>query len=639
MVDHRDVDPAPIRRGAGNRAKRAAGKAGHVRQGGREPGQGPETRGGNGRMTSGSDRKGAAGPARVLTCAVYTRKSSEEGLEQDFNSLHAQREACEAYIASQRHEGWKGIITRYDDGGYSGGSMERPGLTRLLADIASGLIDIVVVYKVDRLTRALSDFARIVEIFDARGVSFVSVTQSFNTTTSMGRLTLNVLLSFAQFEREVTAERIRDKIAASKKKGIFMGGRVPMGYRVENRKLHIVEEEAQTIRTIFDVYLRTRSTIAAAAELTRMGITSKVQTPVRGKAKGGIPFTYGPLQWVLRNRIYVGEISHKGQHYPGEHEAIIDHRTFDAVQQLLTDQRSSPTRTRHRMRALLTGRIYDANGNRMAPSHSNKRGLRYRYYVSRALLDGAPDKAGKPSRIPATTIEDLVITALRKEREKREGDKRGSGVAWTRSTTPTPVSTNTQAPSGERAPHPTETVTSDQELVDTLLEHVEVFENRIVITLIDAEGEGNEKQNSGEGAESGRSLTSPHQIVVPCTLGQQSLLREVIASPANEASSSEHVLPNSQRRNRARLIDAIHRARGWFDELLTGKTATIEIIASREGRSTRNISMMLNLAFLAPEIIESILKDDVPATLSASHLAQNFPLDWEDQRRWIARQG
>ena len=295
--------------------------------------------------------------------------------------------------AIQHHEGWKGIATRYDDGGYSGGSMERPGLTRLLADIASGLIDIVVVYKVDRLTRALSDFARIVEIFDARGVSFVSVTQSFNTTTSMGRLTLNVLLSFAQFEREVTAERIRDKIAASKKKGIFMGGRVPMGYRVENRKLHINDEEAETIRTIFAVYLRTRSTIAAAAELTRMGITSKVQTPVRGKAKGGIPFTYGPLQWVLRNRIYIGEISHKGQHYPGEHEAIIDQATFDAVQQLLTEQRSSPTRTRHRMRSLLTGRIYDANGTRMAPSHSNKRGLRYRCYVSRALLDGAPDKA------------------------------------------------------------------------------------------------------------------------------------------------------------------------------------------------------------------------------------------------------
>jgi len=394
------------------------------------------------------------------------------------------------------------IATRYDDGGYSGGSMERPGLTRLLADIASGLIDIVVVYKVDRLTRGLSDFARIVEIFDARGVSFVSVTQSFNTTTSMGRLTLNVLLSFAQFEREVTAERIRDKIAASKKKGIFMGGRVPMGYRVENRKLHINDDEAATIRTIFAVYLRTRSTIAAAAELTRMGITSKVQMPVRGKAKGGIPFTYGPLQWVLRNRIYIGEISHKGQHYPGEHEAIIDHQTFEAVQQLLTEQRSSPTRTRHRMCSLLTGRIYDTNGNRMAPSHSNKRGLRYRYYVSRALLDGAPDRAGKPARIPATAIEDLVTTALRKERDKdsehEEGKGRRSGVAWTRSTTPTSVSTNTQAPPGERAPHPTDAVTTDQELVDTMLEHVEIFESRIVITLIEDNGKANRQDGQDD---------------------------------------------------------------------------------------------------------------------------------------------
>ena len=571
-------------------------------------------------MISGSDRKGAAGAARVLRCAVYTRKSSEEGLEQDFNSLHAQREACEAYIASQRYEGWKGVAARYDDGGYSGGSMERPGLTRLLADIASGLIDIVVVYKVDRLTRALSDFARIVEIFDARGVSFVSVTQSFNTTTSMGRLTLNVLLSFAQFEREVTAERIRDKIAASKKKGIFMGGRVPMGYRVENRKLHIVEEEAETIRTIFDVYLRTRSTIAAAAELTRMGITSKVQTPVRGKAKGGIPFTYGPLQWVLRNRTYIGEISHKGQHYPGEHEAIIDRTTFEAVQQLLTDQRSSLTRTRHRMRSLLTGRIYDANGNRMAPSHSNKRGLRYRYYVSRALLDGPPDRAGKPSRIPAIAIEDLVIAALRKEQEKREGEAEGQAR---------------KAIDHSRIDDlPAATAASDQHLVDTMLEHVEIFGNRIVITLTEEDG-NDSKERPGSETENRK----PCQIVVACSLGQQSLLREVIASPANDTNASEPALPNSQRRNRARLIEAIHRARGWCDELLTDKGTTLEIIASREGRSARNISMMLNLAFLAPEIIDSILKDDAPATLSASHLAQNLPLDWQDQRRWIATQG
>ncbi len=408
-----------------------------------------------------------------------------------------------------------------------------------------------------------------------------------------------------------------------------------------------------------------------------MGITSKVQTPVMGKSEGGIPFTYGPLQWVLRNRIYIGEINHRGQHYPGEHAAILDRATFDKVQQLLTEQRSSPTRIHHKMRSLLTSRIYDANGNRMAPSHSNKRGLRYRYYVSRALLDGTPDKAGKPARIPATAIEELVIKALREEQAETErrtagvewaslkpGDRRaglrnnqnpvkqqsldmrdriGRGSIAVTQGSASIVSVQVQAKDHPAPPIPS--TATDQHLVETMLEHVEVFENRIVITLLDqdavntVEGAESDDQEGGEGVESEQTLTKPRQIVIPCRLGQQPLLREVIASPTGDTTASESMLPNSQRRNRVRLIEAIHRARGWLDELLSGKAATVEAIATREGRSTRNISMMLNLAFLAPGVIESILRDDLPANLSASYIAQNLPLDWEDQRRWITAQG
>ncbi|PPD15855.1 MAG: hypothetical protein CTY25_03935 [Methylobacterium sp.] len=373
----------------------------------------PEARKGSRSSGAGTRRPSSAASARVGSdrssterrCAIYTRKSSEEGLDQDFNSLQAQREACEAYIASQRQEGWRLIPNEYDDGGFSGGSMERPGLKRLLADVEAGRIDIVVVYKVDRLTRSLADFAKIVEIFDARGASFVSVTQSFNTTTSMGRLTLNVLLSFAQFEREVTAERIRDKIAASKRKGMFMGGPVPLGYRVENRKLLTIPEEAETIRTIFRTYLATRSTILAARELDRLGIRTRPRALRDGRQKGGIPFAFGSLQALLRNRVYLGEIIHKGEWFPGEHEAILDRETFEAVQLCLEQGRASETRSSHRMQSLLTGRIFDSEGNRMAPSHTNKRGVRYRYYISRALLEGRRAEAGRPSRIRAEEIE------------------------------------------------------------------------------------------------------------------------------------------------------------------------------------------------------------------------------------------
>lgn len=355
-----------------------------------------------------------------LRCAIYTRKSSDEGLEQSFNSLDAQREACAAYILSQKSEGWTLIPAHYDDGGISGGTMDRPALQRLLADIGAGKIDIVVVYKVDRLTRSLADFARIVEAFDAKGVSFVSVTQAFNTTTSMGRLTLNVLLSFAQFEREVTGERIRDKIAASKAKGMWMGGTPPYGYEPKERSLVMVEEEAKTVRHIFARYLELGSVHALRQELEMQVIKFRVRTTPLGKSTGGVPFSRGQLYHMLRNRIYRGEIDHKGAVYPGLHEAIIDAQTFERVQQLL-DANSQRKGKRVGQQqdggtpSPLMGLLYDDKGNRLTPVHGrNARARLYRYYVQPGLQTGKqPEDKNSVRRVPAPVIEELVIGKLR----------------------------------------------------------------------------------------------------------------------------------------------------------------------------------------------------------------------------------
>ena len=322
-----------------------------------------------------------------VRCAIYTRKSSEEGLEQEFNSLQAQREACEAFINSQRHEGWVCLRAAYDDGGFSGATMDRPALQRLLADIAAGRVDTIVVYKIDRLTRSLADFAKIVEILDQRSASFVSVTQQFNTTTSMGRLTLNVLLSFAQFEREVIGERIRDKIAASKRKGMWMGGVPPLGYRVEDRKLLVIDSEAEIVRSIFRRYAELGSVRLLKQELDARGIKSKSWTSASGRLIGGKPFSRGALYLMLQNRTYLGEIVHKGQSHPGEHAPIVDQPLWDAVHSQLADntaERSSGTRTRQP--SLLAGLLFDPDGNPMTPTHAVKKGTRYRYYVSRPLI-------------------------------------------------------------------------------------------------------------------------------------------------------------------------------------------------------------------------------------------------------------
>ena len=346
----------------------------------------------------------------TFRCAIYTRKSIEEGLEQEFNSLDAQHEACAAYILSQRHEGWVPVADRYDDGGYSGGNMERPGIKRLMADVASGKVDVIVVYKVDRLTRALTDFARIVEVLDARGASFVSVTQALNSTTSMGRLTLNVLLSFAQFECEVTGERIRDKIAASKKKGMFMGGPVPIGYDVKDRKLVINDVEAAIVRHIFTRYVALGSGRELIEELRADGYRTKLREHGE-RIVGGISFERGVLFHILGNPIYIGKIVHKGVEHHGEHSPVIDDDLWRRVQAQLSDNRVTRGRTRNSNNAsLLTGIVRDGLGVRMTPSHSVKAGKRYRYYVTHA----AELRSDQPQawRLPAPDLEAAVTDRL-----------------------------------------------------------------------------------------------------------------------------------------------------------------------------------------------------------------------------------
>ena len=350
---------------------------------------------------------------KASRCAVYTRKSTEHGLELEFNSLDAQREACEAYIKSQVHEGWQLLPKPYDDAAYSGGDMERPALQKLLKDIQDGQIDVVVVYKIDRLTRSLADFAKLVEIFDMKSVSFVAVTQQFNTTTSMGRLTLNVLLSFAQFERELASERVRDKVAASRKKGKWTGGSVPLGYDSRDKKLVVNPAEAKTVRLIFTRYLALKSFQKLIDELNAKGIVTKTRA-VAGKTLGGIPFTYGPLAYLLKNRTYLGETGHNGHWFRGEHEPIIERGLFDQMQALLKANSAGRTGKRQDNGALLTGLLFDDRGNRMSPSFSTKRGVRYQFYVSNALLRGKKAQAGTVTRVSAAEIEDAALLAVRK---------------------------------------------------------------------------------------------------------------------------------------------------------------------------------------------------------------------------------
>ncbi len=512
--------------------------------------------------------------AKIYRCAIYTRVSTDHGLEQDFNSLDAQREAAEAYIKSQSHEGWRPVSTLYDDGGFSGGSMERPSLLRLLADIRSGLIDVVVVYKVDRLTRSLADFAKLVELFDAQGVSFVSVTQSFNTTSSMGRLTLNVLLSFAQFEREVTGERIRDKIAASKKKGIWVGGVVPLGYRVEDRKLLINETEATTVKTIFKRYLALGSLPALLTELNDKGVRTRRRVLATGQIIGDIPFTKGPLAHLLKNRTYLGEINHKAESYPGEHQPIVDPALFEAVQTKLAANTQVHHNKRAASQALLLGRLVDDRGNTMTPSFSNKNGIRHRYYVSRALTNGRKDNAGSIPRARADEVEALVVDALY-------------------------ASVDVDTPS---------TPENSRALITQMVERVTIAAGEIRIKL-----------TPDASASLGRE-----EITLPWSRKPTRARREIIAP--NRADQRP-----IRAETRATLVQAIARGRSWLAQLTSGEIANSDAIAAREGRSKRSVHMMLSLTFVAPDIVEAAVSGTLPRGIGVSRLT-DLPTSWIKQR-------
>jgi site-specific DNA recombinase len=525
-------------------------------------------------------------------CAIYTRVSTENGLEQEFNSLHAQREAAQAYIKSQAHEGWKLIRDHHDDGGFSGGSLERPGLQKLLADLRERRTDIVVVYKVDRLTRSLTDFAKLVEQFDSHGVAFVSMTQSFNTTTSMGRLTLNVLLSFAQFEREVTGERIRDKIAASKKKGLWVGGVVPMGYYVKDRKLIVNEEEAATVRLIFARYLDLGSLPALQRDLRERGIITRRRTLSSGRAIGGRALTNGPLAYMLRNRMYLGEINHRDKSYPGEHQPIIDEKLFEAVQAKLTENRQGRRLRRQSSNALLKGKLFDDRGNPMTPTYAIKKGVRYCYYASCVLAQGRKEDAGSIPRVAAEAIERIVLDAIALPPAKQ-------------------IELRSSPPSAEvLSPDRDGGAAERIEKIATDVDRITLCSRSIEIRFL----EGSDRPSK--------------VIAIPWSPQTFRRKREVI-QPSSEAANRARPI---RAEARTKLLSAVANGRRWLDEIASRKVVGIEAIAAREGVSERSARMGISLAFLAPDIVQAAVDGTLPRGLGVSRL-MDMPGSWVDQRR------
>ena len=510
-----------------------------------------------------------------LRCAVYTRVSTDHGLDQEFNSLDAQREAAKAYIKSQSHEGWTLVRESFDDGGFSGGSLERPALQLLLEAIRARRIEVVVVYKVDRLTRSLADFAKLVELFDANQVSFVSVTQSFNTTSSMGRLTLNVLLSFAQFEREVTSERIRDKIAASKQRGLWVGGMVPLGYASRDKKLVVIEEEAERVRLIFQLYRELGSLGRLLPELRKRDIVTKLRPLSTGRTIGGIPFTGGPLAYLLRNRFYVGEVVYRGNVCPAEHPPIMDRELFEAVQAQLARPHRNFINKRAGSQALLLGRLFDDRGNRMSPSHASKRGVRYRYYVSAALAQARPEEAGSIRRVAAAEVEGQVLRALRHYQADLSS-------------------------------------VEDRELIERCVDRVILGPKAIEITLRQADVPDTA---NCEGA-----------ITIPWSRAGMKRQREILLP---EGDILDHLPIRAE--TRATLVRSIAHGRRWLEELTAGTMPSTQAIAKREGCSLRHVERTLSLAFLAPDLVRAAVEGRLPRGVGVSRLI-DAPTAWS--RQW-----
>jgi site-specific DNA recombinase len=523
---------------------------------------------------------------KAVRCAIYTRVSTDHGLDQEFNSLDAQYDAASAYIKSQAHAGWTLIRSRYDDGGYSGGSIDRPDLQRLLDDIRARKLDVIVVYKVDRLTRSLADFAKVVELFDAHGVSFVSVTQQFNTTTSMGRLTLNVLLSFAQFEREVTSERIRDKIAASKRKGLWVGGTLPL-YHMKGDKVTVIEDEAERVRLIYRRYLELGGVNALVRDLRERNIRTKSRLLATGATRGGVHFGRGSLFYLLRNRFYIGEVNYKDEILPGEQPAIMDRALFDAVQQKLTDQWTARSIVRNTSDHLLTGLLFDDAGHRMVPTHATKFGVRYRYYVSLPHLHGESKTAsvGSVSRIPATEIEDVVVKSLHEHLLARKEQPSSGGARVV-----------------------------DRKVLQDSIARIEVHEDHLAIRLKPAAGE--ETSDSADD----HLLSIPWQKP-PSRRSRQILLPHGI--PRNE------VRPTRIER-RGRLVSAIARGRRWLDEIVSGSVTDVQQIATRQKCSVRQVNMTISLAFLAPDLVRAAVEGRLPRGIGVERL-RDAPAEWSQQ--------
>jgi len=549
---------------------------------------------------------------KLRRCAVYTRKSSEEGLEQDFNSLHAQREACEAYIKSQQHEGWRLVPAAYDDGGLSGGTMERPALQRLLADIGQGLVDIVAVYKVDRLTRSLMDFAKIVEQLDHAGASFVAVTQQFNTTTSMGRLTLNILLSFAQFEREIAGERIRDKIAASKRKGMWMGGTLPLGYDVRDRKLVINAAEAETVRLVYARYQELGSVRMVRDDLDRRGIRSKTKISGAGIRSGGCRLSRGALYTLLANPIYIGEIAHKGNRFAGQHAAIVDRAVWDAVQRHLQDH---GVRKKGKLGAPLSaplmGKLFDEAGARLTPSHTVKDGKRYGYYVSHALVTDAAKDAPQGWRLPARQIETLIATEAARILEDHTilaGALQEANVASDR-----------WSAVFEKAAALRRRILSETgrgEALTELIDQAELRKESLHLTISLRDLVGGDR-NAADALCIDRD--------VPMTIKRRGVeMRLVIESPGRVTAKVDPM-----------LLKKVAMAHRCFEALLTGDAANLAELATREDVSDRYISSLLPLAFLAPDIVEAIAEGRQPPEMTAQKLIRRIelPIDWLSQKR------
>ncbi len=549
-------------------------------------------------------------------CAIYTRKSTEEGLDQSFNSLDAQREACAAYVLSQKHEGWAELSDRYDDGGFSGGSMERPGLKALLDDVRAPRVDVIVVYKVDRLTRSLADFAKMVDVFDAAGVSFVSVTQAFNTTSSMGRLTLNVLFSFAQFEREVTAERIRDKVTASKRKGMWMGGAVPLGYDVKDKALVVNTKEASAIRTIFAEYIDLGSARQLSARLDDLGVVSKERTNRYGHVSGGTSFSRGALYNILRNPIYIGKVRHKEELHVGLHDAIIDTETWDAVQAQLADHGGSKINAkRQSANRLLDGVLFDSQDREMRTTYASKsirsegikRTKRYWYYIT---ANPSSEHTTGVERLPADEIERVVLSGLR----ERLADK-----SWLAD----------QIHGQEKDPNEVSDILRAVDACQTErggggdAALLQTFPN--LIDRIDAQ-KGHLRISLNLSAMIKTDSDSDPIIAtfdVPFQKRQNGRAKPIVIA-AKEAPKQD-----------LDLIALVADARRWARELLEGKAVSVQQITDREKRRSGSVSRILPLAWLAPDISAAILEGRHPQHLTAKTLSSlpELPMDWVQQRQ------